>query len=257
MARRWMAGIAAAMGLALAGSAQAAVFTWTFRGVVAEGHDATGAFGSVSDDLSGLAWRAVVVTDMATPGAVYTDGGAFTLIQGSAPAAPVRVTFTLEGVDRAFGVVPDDPLGLGGADASQGQIDGAVPGSPYDELFQIHADNTLDYGTAQTLRFLSETIDLVGAGDGLDFLPGPDLTTLPSLTPPAGGVFAGAVRLFSSTTDPVTGDGVVDEDVSAQLTITSITRGVPEPASWTLMIVGFGAIGATARRRRDAAKAFR
>jgi hypothetical protein len=257
MAWRAMAGIAAVVGLALAGSAQAAVFAWTFRGVVTDGHDATGVFGSASDDLAGLAWQAVVVTDTSTPGATYTDGGAFTLIQGSAPAAPVRITFTLEGVTRAFGVVPDDPLGLGAADSYQGQVDGAIAGFPYDEEVQIHADNSRDYGTAQTLRFLEEQIDLLGVGAGLNFLPGPDLTTLPSLTPPAGATFVGAVRLFSSTTDVATDTQLVDEDVSADLTITSITRGgVPEPASWTLMIAGFGAIGAMARRRRDAAKAF-
>jgi hypothetical protein len=28
--------------------------------------------------------------------------------------------------------------------------------------------------------------------------------------------------------------------------------GVPEPAAWTLMILGFGAVGAGLRRRREA-----
>jgi len=30
--------------------------------------------------------------------------------------------------------------------------------------------------------------------------------------------------------------------------------GVPEPASWALMILGFGAVGASLRRRRMAAR---
>ena len=34
--------------------------------------------------------------------------------------------------------------------------------------------------------------------------------------------------------------------------VTSLVRAVPEPASWALMIVGFGGIGAAMRRRRQA-----
>jgi hypothetical protein len=35
-----------------------------------------------------------------------------------------------------------------------------------------------------------------------------------------------------------------------QLTITNIDSGVPEPASWAMLIIGFGLTGATLRRRR-------
>jgi hypothetical protein len=35
-----------------------------------------------------------------------------------------------------------------------------------------------------------------------------------------------------------------------QLTITNIDSGVPEPASWALLIAGFGLVGAVQRRRR-------
>jgi len=37
----------------------------------------------------------------------------------------------------------------------------------------------------------------------------------------------------------------------AQLTITAVSAGaVPEPASWAMMLIGFGAIGSTIRRRQ-------
>lgn len=55
-------------------------------------------------------------------------------------------------------------------------------------------------------------------------------------------------HLFSpnaSTGDP---SGGVDRDLAFRV-IGATTAGVPEPASWALMIVGFGAIGATVRRR--------
>jgi hypothetical protein len=37
--------------------------------------------------------------------------------------------------------------------------------------------------------------------------------------------------------------------------IVSFSAGVPEPASWAMMIAGFGLVGAAARRRRTVAVA--
>lgn len=36
-----------------------------------------------------------------------------------------------------------------------------------------------------------------------------------------------------------------------QVSLTDTVAGVPEPASWVLMLLGFGGLGATLRRRRD------
>jgi hypothetical protein len=45
--------------------------------------------------------------------------------------------------------------------------------------------------------------------------------------------------------------------MSGQFDITSITVGpaVPEPATWAVMIVGFGAVGYVLRRRESLARA--
>jgi hypothetical protein len=62
-----------------------------------------------------------------------------------------------------------------------------------------------------------------------------------------GGMFdpdGGAFTLVSFSSGQAIGSG------SASLTASPpITSGVPEPAAWTMMIAGFGAIGATMRRR--------
>ncbi|RYD23268.1 MAG: PEP-CTERM sorting domain-containing protein [Lysobacteraceae bacterium] len=39
-------------------------------------------------------------------------------------------------------------------------------------------------------------------------------------------------------------------DDSFKLSSIGVTAAVPEPASWAMMIVGFGAVGATMRRRK-------
>ena len=59
----------------------------------------------------------------------------------------------------------------------------------------------------------------------------------------------GATRLFLGTVD---GFQWSNNTGAYTVTITSSGAGVPEPASWALMIAGFGLAGATMRRRRRA-----
>lgn len=57
-------------------------------------------------------------------------------------------------------------------------------------------------------------------------------------------------QLFTGTTAaPVFRLGTFALD-SGSITISAVTSSVPEPATWGLMIVGFGMIGAASRRRR-------
>jgi len=70
-------------------------------------------------------------------------------------------------------------------------------------------------------------------------LSGNTVTTLP------GGPFT----IFAATDLINTGTGKTGP-VGATQTITTLTGGIPEPASWALMIMGFGGIGASLRARR-------
>lgn len=51
---------------------------------------------------------------------------------------------------------------------------------------------------------------------------------------------------------PGSDDGLAIDDFSLAATFTAAPAPVPEPASWTMMIAGFGLLGATMRRRRAA-----
>lgn len=252
MAVRACAALAAGLALA-AGAAEAAVFTWTFRGVMTSGYDATGLFGVAGADLTGLHWTAVVRTNTAAPGAVIENGGVYTRIDGFGELTPVKVDFTLNGVSRRLGVPPQGPAFEinAGASGRQLQLDGVLPGFDFDEFLVIQASNSGSFVSGDLTRRFEEEIELLGAGVGLDFLPGPDFTTLPSLTaPPPGAFLGGSMTFHYSDFDRTTQVETVFYDAYGQMRILSITAGaVPEPATWATMIAGLGVAGAMARRR--------
>jgi hypothetical protein len=68
--------------------------------------------------------------------------------------------------------------------------------------------------------------------------------SLTSIFPPLSAAEGGSLNSF---------DAVSTGSFYANLASGGGTGGVPEPASWALMLIGFGAIGAVTRRRRNAA----
>lgn len=92
------------------------------------------------------------------------------------------------------------------------------------------------------LRFDPANPGAVRSQTGLDFSAGP-ITFGFEITPP-GVIYANG--------NPFDGQSISINDVRAfAVTVNhdAIAAAVPEPAQWALLIVGFGAIGASARRR--------
>lgn len=93
--------------------------------------------------------------------------------------------------------------------------------------------------------------DPVGRGGGVENLTAGDPRSLSSFAKFGGSQFAsngliGGIHFGSSTLDiPTFVDGVVTFQADAS--------GAPEPTTWTTLILGFGLLGATLRRRRTVA----
>jgi hypothetical protein len=85
-------------------------------------------------------------------------------------------------------------------------------------------------------------LNITGFGEVVDE-PGPtaeDFTPFTVTNTGAAGDFAFNLQYVECCGPPAT----------LQWTINDVVVGVPEPATWTMMILGLGAIGATLRRRQ-------
>lgn len=126
------------------------------------------------------------------------------------------------------------------------------------------ANAPLSYGTGNTFIDITGTVGLkhgdntfvVAHDDGVVLnitgfgmvvnQPGPTAESFTPFTvtnPGAAGNFAFNLQYVECCGPPAT----------LQWTINDVVVGVPEPATWTMMILGLGAIGATLRRRERAA----
>src|SRR3546814_2129896 len=88
---------------------------------------------------------------------------------------------------------------------------------------QTLANFTVDGSTAQTWVSYADTVTILSAGD---------YTT---------------TFTFASGGPGAAGDVVIDR---AYVVAGDVTGGVPAPATWAMMLIGFGGLGAVLRRRR-------
>jgi len=200
---------------------------------------AAGAFALAA---SAVAASAQASTLLDAPGAIpeqVTDTSYSLSFNG--PAGPADLSFVLDGyasLDGQNWYEDDFTLSLNGADILKGTFN--LGGGGNDVVFFAPASaaiaNVSGNGTNVTWAGghvnISTPIDLVAGQNTLTF------------------------AYHALTQDHAGWQGMGDEGWGVQdVLVTAADRGaggVPEPASWALMITGFGALGAVLRRRRAA-----
>jgi len=208
------ASVAVACSLGLCGAAQAATLTAEFSGAITAGIDKGGAFGAAGADLTGAAFSAVVTFDSAVGAFLPLDGG-YGLYGGFATGTPSSgvASLTIAGASVNF--------------ATSSSYIASIFHS-YHPLFAIYL-----IGGANSLSMQVYDSPFIGPLNGNFSLTCGDCYGSVNLK--------GAGILFAITE--------VSYSVSDPSALPGPEAYVPEPSTWAMMILGFGATGASLRRR--------
>jgi hypothetical protein len=223
----------------LASSADAAPYLVTVTGTIGSGYDNAGIFGSAKTYLNGTAFTVTYEVDEATPGSFLAINTAKDrMLVGTYAATPVLGWLTMNGLTRQVqplqgtvwvgndtGIVPQDYLSF---KASSDDLDSG-----------IQYDDWISFGINDYSHMMLNATAVPEAF---------------SYSMPGSYSMSGNFR-FQNSKDGYLAHG---EFNPTAMTISSLAPppppppplpAVPEPASWALMIGGFGVTGAALRRR--------
>lgn len=214
----------AALALTAAAPVWAGTFVITYKGTVASGTDPLGIFGGGT--LDGFAFTAEYT--LTYPGGdtinvVGTEASGYIDTYGYDAGNPLIGKLIINGlsyqVEGYYGYAYQGNNWAGG----------------YDQVFH-------NVDSAGFVEYLNTNIYTTAT----DFISTRDLTAPLDYTVQPGGVAAGVFRMVGA-------NGLNSPYTEGSLSPTSVSiREIPEPATWAMMIVGFGVVGGAMRRRRAA-----
>jgi hypothetical protein len=229
MVRLGFGGVAAiAMVFGTATPVLAAVKVATYVGTVAAGFDTSGVFGVANTSLVGAVWTAKFTYDRSLStlnfsGSNYDSSYGGTDYGGPSPI--IAATITINGVTRD---IPSDTY----AEAT------------VSEFYVLNAARR-DTTTATTVTSYRLVLygELAGGPTNIEQNFGPVALSNGS------GFFAYKLQDIGSGVFTHNAEATFGNITSYQI---ADAGAVPEPASWAMLIAGFGLVGATQRRRRAA-----
>lgn len=214
--------------LAGASPAAAAVKTATYSGTLQSGNDLTGVFGAANTNLAGVSYIATFTYDRNLGGSQSTNPGLFDSSAGGifyGTGSPmISASITINSITKSFSAGFDD-LALTSA-------------NPFQQVWHIAQRKVLGADWVQ-----AKFNPLIAAGS-LDQDVAPNAAT---------GTGSFQIYAYDSLTAATTAfaTGVFANQAIYSVGDASVAM-VPEPASWAMLIAGFGLTGAVMRRRRFA-----
>lgn len=199
----------------------------------------------------------LAVTLMATPALATTTFAQYSEVDGGAPTIAYD-NGVLTDTGGALGSVVLfnflDMMAPGANDPMQAYLNVNSSGTPYSGT--ISFTRVSDMANLLTVSFTGASLFKVGtAGALLDSQPGGGTITYTSdfidFTDQTAGDFALGFSGITGTSTVWTANSV--GTFASDSSNVGGGGGVPEPASWAMMIVGFGGVGALMRRRRETA----
>lgn len=228
-----LAGALVAAGLLVGAPASASIMIATYQGTVVAGQDAAGVFGKPGGDLAGLTYVQAFTYDT-------TLGSRFTSVTSDEVNGGAAVGTTSPIIDAWLiinGVTHHQAVGHFG-DAATSQ-----------DTSRLQEVNDGFWGSFEERSFA-----------GVNVSPAPpvslDTTFVRSLSFSGCGVYLNCGNAFAAidVDDPSTYAYYLAFNPTSVSVSPLVAGGVPEPATWALMILGFGLVGGMLRARRKAAR---
>ena len=196
-------------------------------GTVAFGTDTLGVFGTPGANLAGQTFTGGMTFDLTNAG--YFNFGFRTDLYGG----------------DTYDFLPNFPASLGNAEVTVGGVHKDITANYNTTLTAFSGGFDLQEAQERNLVFIQELLFVENPGFGV---------FTPDYQPPAGNLCALSDCSGSHFNYQLvqTGSQTFLQLNLTSLTISEVKAGAPEPASWALMIGGFGLAGAALRRRRGA-----